>query len=79
MLDKHLSFWLNWDIKTLINRIKDSQKRPIAFKASEKQLSELIKKRSIIYSDALYKIDCDNLSKNEIVSNILKIYETHQA
>ena len=79
VLDKHLSFWLNWDIKTLINRIKDSQKRPIAFKASEKQLSELIKKRSIIYSDALYKIDCDNLSKNEIVSNILKIYETHQA
>ena len=24
ILDNHISFWLNWDIKTLVNRIKDS-------------------------------------------------------
>ena len=77
ILNSHISFWLNWDIKTLINRIKDSQKRPVAFDASKNQLINLIKKRSIVYSKAMYKIDCENLTKNEIVKDILKIYETH--
>ena len=77
VLDNHISFWLNWDTKTLVNRVKDSQRRPIAFKSSVKDLTELVRKRSIVYSEALYKIECDNLSKSEIVKNILKIYETH--
>ena len=41
------------------------------------KLIDLIKKRSIIYSKAMYKIDCENLSKNEIVKKIIKIYEAH--
>tara|TARA_B100001093_G_scaffold499666_1_gene549180 strand:+ start:2869 stop:3381 length:513 start_codon:yes stop_codon:yes gene_type:complete len=77
ILDKHVSFWLNWDIKTLVNRIKDSQKRPVAFKLSKNQLTDLIKKRSIVYSKAMYKIDCESLSKNEIANKIIKIYEAH--
>ena len=35
----------------------------------------LIKKRSIIYSKATYKINCENLSKNEIVNKVIDIYE----
>ena len=77
ILDNHISFWLNWDIKTLVNRIKNSQKRPVAFKASKNELTDLIKKRSIVYSKAMYKIDCENLKKNEVVKNIIKIYETY--
>ena len=77
ILDKHISFWLNWDSKTLVNRIKKSKKRPVAFKLSKNELLQLIKGRNLIYSNALYKIDCENLSKNEIVNNILKIYEAH--
>jgi len=77
ILENHISFWLDWDIKTLINRIKDSQKRPVAFNASKNELTDLIKKRSIVYSKAMYKINCENLKKNEIVENVLKIYETH--
>ncbi len=77
VLSNHISFWLNWDIKTLVDRIKDSKKRPIAQMLSKIQIEELIKKRSIIYSKAMYKINCENLSKNEIVKNIIKIYETH--
>jgi shikimate kinase/shikimate kinase/3-dehydroquinate synthase len=61
----------------LLNRIKDSKKRPLAFNSSENEIIDLIKKRSNIYSKALYKIECDNLNKNEIVKEILKIYETH--
>ena len=77
ILDNHISFWLNWDMKSLINRIKDSKKRPVAFNATTNELVNLIKKRSIVYSKAMYKIDCENLSKNEVVNNILKIYEAH--
>ena len=77
ILDNHISFWLNWDIKSLINRIKDSKKRPVAFNATTNELANLIKKRSIVYSKAMYKINCENLSKNEVVNNILKIYEAH--
>ena len=75
ILDNHISFWLNWDMKSLINRIKDSKKRHVAINATTNELSNLIKKRSNIYSKAMYKIDCENLSKNEVVNNILKIYE----
>ena len=78
VLSNHTSFWLNWDIKTLVNRIKGSKKRPIAIKMSINELSQLIKKRSTIYSKAMYKIDCENLTKNEIVRNIIKIYDADQ-
>ena len=77
ILENHISFWLNWDLKTLINRIKDSKKRPIAHKSSKKEIEELIQKRSIIYSKAMYKIHCENLTKNEIVKQITKIYEAN--
>ena len=77
VLDNHISFWLNWEIETLIKRIKSNQKRPIAFKSSKNELINLIKKRSIVYSKAMYKIECNNLTKNEIVKDIIKIYETH--
>ncbi len=77
ILKNHISFWLNWNTKTLIDRIKDSQKRPIASSLSRNELVKLIKKRSIVYSKAMYKIDCDNLSKKEVVKDILNIYEAH--
>ena len=77
VIKNHISFWLNWSNDILLNRIKDSKKRPLAFNSSENEIIDLIKKRSNIYSKALYKIECDNLTKNEIVKEILKIYETH--
>ena len=77
VLDNHISFWLNWDVKTLVNRIKDSKKRPIAHRSTKNEIEELIKKRSIIYSKALYKINCENFTKSEIVKKIIEIYEAH--
>ncbi len=77
VLNNHITFWLNWDIKTLVNRIKDSKKRPIAQKSTKVEIEELIKKRSVIYSKAMYKINCENLTKNQIVEDIIKIYEAH--
>ena len=77
VLDNHISFWLNWDSKTLVDRIKNSKKRPLANKSSKSEIEDLIKKRSIIYSKAMYKINCENLSKKEIVRKVIKIYESY--
>ena len=77
VLENHLSFWLNWNINTLINRIKNSKKRPLAVNSSKNELIEIIKKRSIIYSKALYKIDCENFTKQQIAKKIIDIYEAN--
>ena len=77
ILKNHLSFWLNWDDNILLNRIKNSKKRPLAFNATDTELINLIRKRSNIYSKALYEIKCDNLSKSEVVNKIIEIYETN--
>ena len=77
VLKNHISFWLNWNNEILLNRIKNSKKRPLAFNSTENELIDLIKKRSNIYSKALYEIKCDRMSKIEIVNKVLKNYEIH--
>ena len=56
----------------VLERIKNSSKRPIAFKSSNDELLDLIEKRSSIYSKARYKINCNNLTKIEIVEKVIK-------
>ena len=75
VLKNHISFWLKWDNKNLIKRIKNSQKRPIAIQLSDNDLNKLIDKRSKIYAKANYQIKCDKLSKIEIVNKIMELNE----
>ena len=77
VLKNHLSFWLNWNNKILLDRIKNSKKRPLAINLPNNEIINLIQKRSNIYAKALFEIKCDNLSKNEVVNKIIKIYETN--
>ena len=61
-----------------INRgIRNSKKRPLAINSSDDQIIDLIQKRSNIYAKALFEIKCDNLTKNEVVNKIIKIYESN--
>jgi shikimate kinase/shikimate kinase/3-dehydroquinate synthase len=78
ILDNHLSIWLKWDDEVLLNRIKNSHKRPIALNSSNRDLSKLIKKRSNIYSKALYYVNCNELGKNQIANQVIKIYENNK-
>ena len=78
VLTNHSSFWLKWENKTLIKRIKNSYKRPIALKLTNNELLDLIKKRSNFYSKALYKVNCENFTKNELTQKIIDIYETNK-
>ena len=75
VLKNHLSFWLNWNNKILLDRIKNSKKRPLTINLPDNEIVNLIQKRSNIYAKALFEIKCDNLSKNEVVNKIIKIYE----
>jgi shikimate kinase len=75
VLANHFSFWLNWDDTILLRRIKGSQKRPLAYGLDEQEVKKLIKKRSKIYNKAQFKINCNNLTKTEIVKKVIKIYE----
>ena len=75
VLTNHFSFWLNWDKSILIRRIKGSKKRPLAFKATDQKIKAIIRDRSRIYSKAQFKINCNKLTKTEIVKKIIKIYE----
>ena len=75
ILTNHFSFWLNWDDSILIKRIKGSKKRPLVFKSTDQDIRTIIKNRSKIYSNAQFKINCNKLTKTEIVKKIIKIYE----
>jgi len=75
VLSNHISFWLDCNNSTLINRIKRSKKRPITFNLTENQIKKIISERSKIYSMANFKINCEKFSKDEIVKKIKDIYE----
>ena len=67
------SFWLNWKIKTILDRISNNNKRPLALKLNNKDLANLYRKRVKFYKLSDFKINCESKNKNEIVKNIFKI------
>jgi len=77
VLKNHTSFYLNCSSQIILERIRNSKKRPLGNKFTDDELVDLMKKRSNIYSKALYEIKCDNLKKKEIVNKILKLNESN--
>jgi len=74
-LNNNISFWLNWDTAIILNRIKKNNRRPLIKDLNETQIQKLILKRSKVYSKADFEINCDKLTKEQIIKKILKIYE----
>ena len=77
VLKNHISFYLNCSSQIILERIRNSKKRPLGNKFTDNELVDLMKKRSNIYSKALYEIKCDNLTKKQIVNKILKLNESN--
>ena len=75
IINNHFSVWLDWKHSTIIKRILKSKKRPIAFNSTESDLKKLITERSDTYSKANFKINCETLTKNMIVKQIVDLYE----
>ena len=68
-----MTIWLNSKTKTIINRIKKNNKRPLALNLSDNEIKDLLINRSKIYSKAKYEIDCENMKKEQIVNKIIQI------
>ena len=77
VLKNHQSFWLKLNSEILIKRIKTSVKRPLAYNTPVADLKDMIKDRTKYYEKALFKINCDELTKKEITDKILNIYENN--
>jgi len=73
--EKSITIWLDWNPKTLINRIRKNNKRPIALSINDDELKKLIIDRSKIYSKSKYRINCENNNKNNIIKKIIQKYE----
>tara|TARA_B100001123_G_C14903589_1_gene864864 strand:- start:218 stop:730 length:513 start_codon:yes stop_codon:yes gene_type:complete len=77
ILKKSVSIWLDVNLITLDKRIKWNKNRPLLSdeKDSKKRITELYNKRKNIYKLADYRISCDNLSKENIVNEIVNFYK----
>ena len=74
-INNNVSFWLNWDIRIILERIKKNNKRPLIKNLNDSEIVRLILKRSKIYAKANYEINCNKLTKDKIIKKILDIYE----
>tara|TARA_Y100000590_G_scaffold439687_1_gene564059 strand:- start:1782 stop:2291 length:510 start_codon:yes stop_codon:yes gene_type:complete len=78
VLENSISVWLDVNLKTLDDRIKWNEKRPLLNKGnSQEKINELYSERKNIYELANHKLGCDNLDKEEIAKKIIIFYEKH--
>tara|TARA_B100001996_G_scaffold371665_1_gene347232 strand:+ start:4533 stop:5042 length:510 start_codon:yes stop_codon:yes gene_type:complete len=76
ILKSCVSFWLFMNIKNLLKRLSDTNKRPLLdAKNLEDSLKILYEKRKKIYETANFKVDCNVREKSEIANEIIKLYE----
>tara|TARA_Y100000590_G_scaffold463238_1_gene629514 strand:- start:166 stop:669 length:504 start_codon:yes stop_codon:yes gene_type:complete len=75
ILKNNISIWLDAAIKTLNNRIKWNQKRPLLKGNYVEKLKKIYTDRKNIYKLANHRIQCDNLTKNDVIQKIIAIYE----
>ena len=78
ILKNAISIWLNVDIKTLNQRVKWNQKRPLLKEENnQKKITKLYAERKNIYKLANHQIACDKLSKENIAEKIIALYEKY--
>ena len=76
ILKNTISIWLDVNLKMLEKRVKWGNKRPLLKQENKlKKLDDLYNQRKAIYGLANYKIECDKLSKKNIVDRIITLYE----
>ena len=78
ILKNAVSIWLDSNLEILDKRTKWNKKRPLLDKENSKIIiNKLYEERKNIYKLANYKIDCTDLSKENIVNKIIIFYEKH--
>ena len=70
------SVWLKVNLEMLIKRYKKNNRRPLLNKNKlDTDVKKIYLSRKKIYSLANLKVNCDNMSKTQIVEKILVFYE----
>ena len=78
ILKDSVSVWLDVNLKTLNKRVNWNKKRPLINekeKDSQIKINQLYAERKNIYKLANHRINCNNLSKKDIVNKIITFYE----
>ena len=78
ILKNAISIWLDLNLKYLSKRTERNKKRPLLNKENNQEIiRKLYAERKDIYKLANHKINCDNLSKENIVKKIIAFYEKY--
>ena len=76
ILKDSVSIWLELNLKTLNKRTKWNIKRPLLDrKDNKKKINKLYARRKNIYKLSKYKINCNNLNKENIAKKIIDFHE----
>ena len=76
ILKDSVSIWLDVNLKTLNKRVNWNKKRPLINEEdSQMKINQLYAERKNIYKMANYRINCNNLSKEDIANKIITFYE----
>ena len=74
-----ISFWLDIDTASLLNRIKSVKKRPLLDQDKlEDSINKIYSERKKIYNESNFKINCNSMDKDEIVYKIVELYENSE-
>ena len=77
ILQSCVSVWLNVNLDKLIKRYAANNRRPLLNNTKlDTEVKKIYQFRKKIYSLANFKINCDNMSKIQIVEKILVLYES---
>ena len=75
-LNSSISFWLDLELKSLINRLKKTKKRPLLNQENlESTINKIYLERKKIYNESNFKIKFNFLKKEEIAEKIVTLYE----
>ena len=75
MKKSSFSVWLDLDVEMLYQRVRESKKRPLLKNSSKEELIKIYNLRKKIYSLADFKVQCGSKSKEQIINEVLQIYE----
>ena len=76
ILKNAVSMWLDIDLKTLNKRIKWNKKRPLLDGTNiQIAINKLYVQRKNIYKLANYRINCNNLNRDDVSKKIIIFYE----
>ena len=74
-----ISFWLDLSLESLLIRLKNVKKRPLLNQDHlEESVNKIYSERKKIYNKSDFKIKCNLMNAGQIVSKIIKLYESSE-